>query len=533
MDKVISFIKRINTNKESENSISFHSFIKYCENNILLIFLTFLIIIVSHGYLLFNSNVGIDTEIFLNNPQNNYNWLDIGRFGLIVEKYILNLGFFNMFYAEALAIVFLLLFNIICFYTFYTISGKNNKLLFIIFPLVGLTSPIWAEQFIFYIQIAQISFALVLTILSVLFTYKWILERNWFSCLMGILLLVLSIGTYQSLVPIYIAFSIFCLLLLFENKEYSEKKSIFYIIVQVISLFAISFVMYEIILKITKVDFSYLNGSNFWNISSSKKEVIFSIINHIKEILLARTQFYNYGFLFASIVFVICGIVNSIHNEKITTKVYKVLYFLCYLAFLSTPFLMTIYLGQGSVVRAEIYLPLVEAMIIMFAVENMFKIFKSDLLRFLILVPVIYIVFVQSFYLESLYYTDHLTREKDKEYIYQLAHDLKEAGVPDTATLFIYGHFNGMETPATTKGQVIGTSMFEFNHTIYPMYYYSGQTVVYLFRAYGFNYNWLPIEKIDQARDKVSSEEYPCWPKEGYITKSEEDDYYTIKINMY
>ena len=47
-------------------------FIEYCEKHVLLIVLTFIIIFVCHGYILNNSNVGIDTEIFLNNPEKIY-----------------------------------------------------------------------------------------------------------------------------------------------------------------------------------------------------------------------------------------------------------------------------------------------------------------------------------------------------------------------------------------------------------------------------------------------------------------------------
>lgn len=509
-------------------------FIEYCEKHVLLILLTFIIIFVCHGYILNNSNVGIDTEIFLNNPQNNYNWLEIGRFGLIIEKYILNLGFFNMFYAEALAIFLIFIFNLLCYYTFYVFSGKDFKYLNLIIPLVGFTSPIWAEQFVFYIQIAEIAFAMIVTVLAVLLIFDWVINKKKLSGIFGLVLLVLSIGTYQSFIPVYIGIVVFSLILLFENEEYKGKlDNILIIILKLMGSFIVGFIIYELILKITNVDFSYLNGSNLWRISSSKREVVKNIYYHIKDIILAKSYFYNLGLIVSLVLFIVIGIIKSIKNENNTKKVFKVIYFFAYAAFAATPFLMTVYIGQGSVVRAEIYIPLLEAMAILFVLVNYYEKVSINALKAIILVPVIYLFFVQSYYLERLYYTDYLTREKDKEYIYELAHDLKEAGVPDTATLFIYGHYNGMETNATLKGQVIGTSMFEFNHVITPMYYYSGQTIVYLFRAYGFNYNWLQIDRIDEAKNKVSSEEYPCWPKEGYINKFDGDDYYTIKINMY
>lgn len=155
----------------------FKNIIKYCENKTFTLFITFVILIVSHGYLLFNSNVGIDTDVFVNNPTNNYNWLEIGRFGLILEKSILNLNSFNMFYAEVLTIIFLFIFCILSYYTIYKLSGKDFKNLNLILPLICFTNPIWAEAFIFVIQIAQISFGLIIIILANLFIYKGALEK--------------------------------------------------------------------------------------------------------------------------------------------------------------------------------------------------------------------------------------------------------------------------------------------------------------------------------------------------------------------
>ena len=41
------------------DKITFKSFLDYLENHILLIILTILILFVTHGYLMFNNNIGI------------------------------------------------------------------------------------------------------------------------------------------------------------------------------------------------------------------------------------------------------------------------------------------------------------------------------------------------------------------------------------------------------------------------------------------------------------------------------------------
>ena len=86
-EKVIELLKSLKR-QFVEIRNEFSKIIEYCESKTFLLLITFIILIVCHGYLLFNSNVGIDTDVFVNNPENNYNWMEIGRFGLIIEKNI-------------------------------------------------------------------------------------------------------------------------------------------------------------------------------------------------------------------------------------------------------------------------------------------------------------------------------------------------------------------------------------------------------------------------------------------------------------
>lgn len=293
----------------------FRNIVEYCESRALLLLITFIILIVCHGYLLFNSNVGIDTDVFVNNPTNNYNWLEIGRFGLILEKSILNLNSFNMFYAEALTIIFLFIFCIVCYYTIYKLSGKDLKKLNLIFPLVCFTNPIWAEAFIFVIQIAEIAFGLVLIAFSNLFIYKGALERNKVSTIIGMFFLFLAIATYQSFIVIYIAYSIICFIFVMENENIKmEKTSMIKLALYVLISFILVFVGYQIVLKMLNVENTYL--INAWKTDMRKKDILKNIYYHCKSIILGEGIFYNIGILVSFIGIVIIGIFNSIKIQK-------------------------------------------------------------------------------------------------------------------------------------------------------------------------------------------------------------------------
>ena len=214
-----------NTEISVLDKITLKGFIDYVQNNVLLIILTILLLLVTHGYLLFNNNIGIDTDSFITIPEGNHNWLHIGRYGLVVEKYILNLDSFNIFYAETLFMVFLGLFCTATYYMIYVLSGKDFKLLNLILPLIGLTNPLFVEQFIFLLQSAQISFTLFLTVIAILCIYKWIVDKKWVYGIINVALLVLILGTYQSFIPVYIAFCVFAFVLLCENDEFAFKNN--------------------------------------------------------------------------------------------------------------------------------------------------------------------------------------------------------------------------------------------------------------------------------------------------------------------
>lgn len=528
-EKVIKIVKKVYKEFE-EIGNEFKNIIEYSEKRSFILLMTFIILVVCHGYLLFNSNVGIDTDVFVNNPTNNYNWMEIGRFGLILEKNILNLNSFNMFYAEVLTIIFLFIFCLLCYYAIYRLSGKDIKNLNLILPLICFTNPIWAEAFIFVIQIAEISLGLILVILANILIYKGALEKNKISTIIGTLLLFLVMATYQSFIAVYIAICIIFFILVIENENIKlEKFDIIKLALYVSITFIIAFAGYQIVLKILNIESTYL--VNAWKTAARKKDVLKNIYYHCKSIIIGEGIFYNIGLIISLITMGIIGIYNSIKNKKLENKILKFIYYCTYLAFCMTPFLLTIYIGQSSVVRAEIYIPIIEAFAVLYTVTFIKEKINKRIVNFALILFICYLGMNQAYYLESLYYTDYLTRERDKELVYQIGHDIAEAGAELEDKLYFYGHYNGLDNNSIIRGQLIGTSAFEYSHTTDPMYYWSTQTIVYLLRAYGYKYNWAEPEMAREAKNIASPESVPWWPEKEGIIKC--DDYWIIKINPF
>lgn len=61
------------------------------------IVLSAVVIVLSFGWNIITDSIRIDSEHFINNPGSTYNWLQIGRYGLVLLKRILGLEIYNAF----------------------------------------------------------------------------------------------------------------------------------------------------------------------------------------------------------------------------------------------------------------------------------------------------------------------------------------------------------------------------------------------------------------------------------------------------
>ena len=515
-EKELSLIK-------TKINISIEDFIKYLESHLLLVVVTILILFLFHGYLLFSNSIIIDTDIFLQNPSTTYNWYQIGRFGMVFEKYILGMFNFSMYYAQIVFFIFAIAFLLTTYYVFYKISGKDFNIANLILPSVIFSSAIWAEQLMFFIQMAQIAFSCTLVSLSVLWIYKWCFDKKIEYLIIGLLSMALVFGTYQAFVAVYIMFCIFCFFLVYENEELSEDLNMFILTIKLIVTFIIGFLLYQGIAALIGTDYTYLNSSNSWK-WGNPKESIRMIKEHIIQILKGEGIFYSRFFSVVLILFIMLGIYKTIKNKNLKNKVQKTLYSLCYIAMCITPFLLTIYCGLAPVKRAQIYIPIFEGLLVFFLFINANK----RILKLGILLLVYVITTRQLYYLESLYYTDNLRYEHDVNFVEELELTLRENNVPQGSKLVILGHRVENFNPSCIKGDMISTQLATINRAVPPYYFWSSASVVTFLRNRGYQYNTPTQEEFEEAF-KNSEDIEKLWPEEGCITKYK--DCYIIKVS--
>lgn len=507
---------------EQENNITLKDFINYCKNHILLIIITIVVLFLAHNPILFFNNIGIDTYLFINNPTTDYNWMQIGRYGLIVEKIILNLTNFSIIYANILFIIFFILSAIVLYYTIYKVSNKDIGLLNAIIPIIGFTHPIFAEQLYFANQIAEIGFTFFIVVLASLFIFKWIKEKKILYSIFGIILLNISIASYQAFAVIYISICIFLFIMMYEENKKIEK--IIKIIFQLIGTFLLAILLYEIIIKILPNDMTYLMGGNAW-----KNRAFAENIEHIKhqfiEVFLAKGDYYNIGFTIGSIGFLLIGLYNCIKKNNFNNIFERALYLLSNIMLILTPFFMTILLGQTPLIRAQIYLPIVEAFLIMFLV---YYTFKNKYLKFVGILLVVIVAEIQVYELEKLYYTEGIRLQNDINTAYQIINDLEKIGVKKTDKIIFVGEREAKLNETCKKGETIGISMFQKADAPEKITWYTSIQIILLFRTLGYDY-FFPDEFDVEEAEKVVETIDAVWPEEGSIVNN--NGCYIIKLS--
>ena len=511
-------INKIKYKEKKESSISLKDFSKFCVSHVLLICLTILLLFLAHGTNLFNNNIGIDTQLFLEDPTSDYNWLGIGRYGLLIEKNILGLSSYSPYYAGAIFFIFLILSNIVLYYSLYKISNKDLGLLYLCIPLIAFTHPIFVEQFIFMLQYAEITFAIALTAFAMLLIFTWIKEKNVFYCLFGILGLVISFATYQSFVPLYICFCIFGFICLFNSLDKSEN--IFYIIIKLIVSFILALGIYELSVKLLPSYISHIDEGFFWG-KYPLRSIYDFIKGNIKEVLLGRGIFYNLGYTICSIIFIIVAILNL---KNIKKGFNKVIYVLSILAFIATPFFMTIAMGHAPTIRAQFILPFTEAFMMIFIGENLFK---YKYLKYVMIILTIIIFENQLQTTLNLYYTDNMRNSSDIQYVYDIAKDMNELGITEGCGVVFIGRKDARLNNVCQTGELVGTSLFTMNYNVPPYYSQSSSLILRLFRVLGYKYYDCSPEQVDEAREY--SKKMPNWPQKGSIVVN--NGYVIVKLS--
>ena len=416
--------------------------VKYKISFIGTILLTFII----YGIRLFHYHISIDTEVLINSFNGQIaSWNSIHRYTLGIIKYLFHLYPFNYYLSNFLMISFFILSIYFLYYiidsTFLKKRASNTKIL--LFNLLIISSPIFAEQFSFTLQCAEVAISLFIFDIGLFFFLKSF-QRSWYLVL-SIICFIMSLGCYQSFMTLLI--SMLILLLFIKNQEETNKKDNIHYIYKAIIVIVISFIGYLIVgnsinsfLHITPT--SYLKEQIGW-FNHSIPYCLIKIFGFIGKVLIGYGIFYNISY-FICVLLVIKYILN--HKKNLWRCILSLIY-------LISPFFLVLLLGHSEVVRAQLTLPIVIACLFLIVPD----LDNNKLKKYLFLI-ISLIILEQSLTTINLFLSDYHRFTWDKKFADNL---MKKENKENKKIVFVGSY--GYEKRGILKGETLGSSFFEWD----------------------------------------------------------------------
>lgn len=213
----------------------------------------------------FSNYFYIDKEQLVNNPGSFYNWNEIGRFGLIFVKKLLNLSWYNPYLGGILLLVTLWLSAMAAGYLFYSVDKWFGAVPLGIFILLFLIYPTYVDQFLFQYQAFEVMLAVLFLLVSDWYLVRAVREQDNVAFAASVPLVVVAYGIYQNMVSIQMCLYLgIFLLMVYEQK--ADKKIVRALIVRDMLHFVITLAGYAAIaVFFRKAEGNYLGEQVGWS----------------------------------------------------------------------------------------------------------------------------------------------------------------------------------------------------------------------------------------------------------------------------
>lgn len=490
--------------------LSLRDFIKRSKVPILI---TLFFLLLFFGIRLISNSFSIDTEFYINHYKTDWNWwLGLNRWGLVFINNLLSIGPLVIFQANFMTMVFILGYSILFSYLFYLyipdkFKDKYLKYQFI-FPIIFITSPIFAEQYNFTNQNVAVSLAICLYAISLILFHHADKLNKGKRILINIIALaiaVLAFGVYQSIVPSFILV-VACIYFLecLRTQDNSWK-----FLGNMIIKFLIIGIIYFIISKIIGGENSYLQTG--W--SSSGLLCFKNIYNVIISALKCDTIFYNASYLIAIVMMVGINIYLFVKKKNNFGIV------ISSIGILLAPFYIIFITGVDQLKRTQFNYSFVIGFIFLIAFLFLITHKKVKYVGYFVMILALGIAYKQSVITGTLFYSDSVRFENDTILATKIQNKIEEKDWYDSNedyTLVILGNKPCSAVNCYLQGEVMGHSFFAFD---YQYVYGPSQRANAFMKTLGYNYNIPTEEEFTMAKKYAKSKHVDIFPSSDSIVK--------------
>ncbi len=318
----------------------------------------------SYGSYAFAEDYYVDSEVIINIPGTDYNWLEIGRYGLVAVRRLLNTNWYNPYYTGILLLFFLWLTGMTFSYVSSKLFPRLSPAVTTLGSLIFLTYPTFAEQYYFQFQSAEIAFGLWLSILSAGMFYLFVRDRRWSCFYITLPVYVLTFAVYQSFIPLTLCTYLAVFLSLIFRKETDApvlKRGIAGSIIH----FLAAMVIYQCLDRILFPSSGYLTDQVVWSASASFVEALRTVIYSCLRMLTGQGIFYTTLLLPASLL---CAASFFLYRKADLFRV--VLGALAALGIALTPFALTFLMGENTAIRSQFTYGLSAVFLLYFSMQS-------------------------------------------------------------------------------------------------------------------------------------------------------------------
>lgn len=477
-------------------------------------------ILLAFGCRLFSYSFSIDSEHYIYSSQSTFNWwISLNRWGLAFINKIMNFDSISFWVTNFLTLIIMFLYCIcinFLFYLHFIEENKNNFLKYqFIFPIIFLTSPIFAEQYNFINQNFAVSLGILFTTISlILIRYSHLTSKMRFKFVfyaITVFLTTLSFSIYQSLIPLYLLLIVSCY---FIYNLFGEKDSNYSYLLKNIIIFILCSLLYAVISKILSNGNSYLSLG--WG-----NDTIFNCIRNIYcvflTILRCDSIYYNVSYLFA-----LC-ILFFIFLYLIISKKLDIRLFISLLGLFLSPLYIMIITGVDQLKRTQFnysffvgFMFLILILILNFSRHKILKFLRK--FCFVLVILSFIIAYRQSYICSNMFYTDEIRFNKDVTFANEIQYEiisLKKYDSSKKYTIVFLGHHFDKPLNFNYTGEVLGSSFFEFD---YKEIYGVNQRANIFLKTLGYDYNFSNVEQFEDAKLYAIKNNVPSYPYDGWVS---------------
>ncbi len=476
----------------------------------------------------FSNYFYIDKEQLVNNPGSFYNWNEIGRFGLILVKKLLNLSWYNPYLGGILLLVTLWLSAMAAGYLFYSVDKWFGAVPLGIFILLFLIYPTYVDQFLFQYQAFEVMLAVLFLLVSDWYLVRAVREQDNVAFAASVPLVVVAYGIYQNMASIQMCLYLgIFLLMVYEQK--ADKKIVRALIVRDMLHFVITLAGYAAIaVFFWKAEGNYLGEQVGWG-----RGILATL----------RSIFYYFGMLVVSDgvyytrAYVVCCLTGIAALFFLVKRLGKnAFWFVLGLAGVAvSPLFMSILMGGLIVPRIQMTLPLANAVLWLFA----FRVICTEVnehrkgaARVLAVLIGGMLIFMNAAPMVRMFYTRDVIGKADEMMTTVIVSDLgrfpsSAAGKP----VIFLGHRDALTNPVCSEpdrtDSCVFISAYEVQYFFEPRYFFSTYRIIGYWKTLGYDWFCGPTAEMMPLAYEHGAE-MPAYPCTRYI--EEFDDYIIVKL---